>query len=87
MTVGKLSDSFSFLAIFISCWSMLGLSMFTAEQRRKEIGVRKIIGEYNIVSMMSLDIVRLSILTAVVATSIAWLAMNKWLQGFAYKLI
>jgi len=88
MTVGKLSDSFSFLAIFISCLGLLGLSMFTAEQRRKEIGIRKIIGasELNIVSMLSVDIVRLVILSAVVATPLAWLAMSKWLQSFAYKI-
>ena len=88
MTVGKLSDSFSFLAIFISCLGLLGLTMFTAEQRRKEIGVRKIIGasEIDIVTMLSKDIVKLVILSAIIATPVAWLAMSNWLQGFAYKI-
>ena len=88
MTVGKLSDSFSFLAIFISCLGLLGLTMFTAEQRRKEIGVRKIIGasEIDIVAMLSKDIVKLVILSALIATPVAWLAMNNWLQNFAYRI-
>jgi putative ABC transport system permease protein len=88
MTVGKLSDSFSFLAIFISCLGLLGLTMFTAEQRRKEIGVRKIIGasEADIVAMLSKDIVKLVIISAFIAAPIAWLAMNNWLQNFAYRI-
>ena len=88
MTVGKLSDSFSFLAIFISCLGLLGLTMFTAEQRRKEIGVRKIIGasEIDIVTMLSRDIIKLVILSAIIATPIGWLAMNNWLQNFAYRI-
>ena len=88
MTVGKLSDSFSFLAIFISCLGLLGLTMFTVEQRRKEIGVRKIIGasEVDIVAMLSKDIVRLVIISSVIATPIAWLAMSNWLQNFAYRI-
>jgi putative ABC transport system permease protein len=83
-----LSDSFSFLAIFISCLGLLGLTMFTVEQRKKEIGVRKIIGasEMDIVAMLSKDIVKLVILSAVIATPIAWLAMNNWLQNFAYRI-
>jgi ABC-type antimicrobial peptide transport system permease subunit len=62
--------------------------MFTVEQRKKEIGVRKIIGasEMDIVAMLSKDIVKLVILSAVIATPIAWLAMNNWLQNFAYRI-
>jgi putative ABC transport system permease protein len=88
LTVGKLSDSFSFLAIFISCLGLLGLSMFTAEQRRKEIGVRKVIGasEMDIVVMLSKDIIKLVVLSSVIATPVAWLAMNNWLQRYAYRI-
>jgi hypothetical protein len=88
ITVSKLSNSFSFLAIFISCLGLLGLTMFTAEQRRKEIGVRKVIGASagDIVAMLSKDIVKLVLLSAIIATPIAWLAMNNWLQNFAYKI-
>jgi len=88
ITVGKLSDSFSFLAIFISCLGLLGLAMFTAEQRRKEIGVRKVIGASvsDIVTMLSKDIIKLVVLAAIIATPLAWLAMNNWLQNYAYRI-
>jgi putative ABC transport system permease protein len=86
-TVSKLSDSFAVLAIFISCLGLLGLAMFTAEQRRKEIGVRKVIGARvgNIVAMLSKDIIKMVVLSAIIATPIAWLAMERWLQNFAYR--
>jgi len=88
LTIGRLSDCFSFLAIFISCMGLLGLTMFTAEQRRKEIGVRKVIGASvsDIVGMLSKDIIKLVALSAIIATPIAWLAMNHWLQGYAYRI-
>ena len=88
LTVNKLSDSFSFLAIFISCLGLLGLTMFTVEQRRKEIGVRKVIGASvkDIVTMISKDIIKLVVLAAIIATPISWLAMNNWLQNFAYHI-
>jgi putative ABC transport system permease protein len=88
LTIGKLSDSFSCLAIFISCLGLLGLTMFTAEQRRKEIGVRKVIGasEIDIVVMLTRDIIKLVVLSAAIATPVAWLAMNNWLQGYAYRI-
>ena len=87
-TVSDLSDSFSVLAIFISCLGLLGLTMFTAEQRKKEIGIRKIIGASagNIITMLSKDIITLVVLSAVIATPVAWLAMSRWLQNFAYHI-
>jgi len=86
-TVSRLSNVFSFLAIFISCLGLLGLTMFTAEQRTKEIGIRKVIGASvsDIVMMLSKDILQLVIISAVVATPVAWWGMNQWLQGFAYR--
>lgn len=86
-TVNKLSITFSVLAVFISCLGLLGLTMFTAEQRRKEIGVRKAIGAtaFNIVSMLSNDVVKLVLISAIVAIPIAWFAMDKWLTQFAYR--
>ncbi len=88
LTVSHLSDSFSVLAVFISCLGLLGLTMFTAEQRRKEIGIRKIIGAGagDIITMLSKDIVTLVALSAIIATPVAWLAMNRWLQNFAYHI-
>ena len=87
VTVSKLSDGFAFFAIFISCLGLLGLTMFTAEQRRKEIGVRKVIGASvtDIVTMLSTDIVKLVLLAAIIATPFTWIAMNNWLQNFAYR--
>jgi ABC-type antimicrobial peptide transport system permease subunit len=87
LTVRKLSDNFSFFAILISCLGLLGLTMFTAEQRRKEIGVRKVIGASvrDIVLMLAKDIVKLIIVAAIIATPLSWITINKWLQNFAYR--
>jgi putative ABC transport system permease protein len=87
-TVSKLADSFSILAIVISCLGLLGLTLFTAEQRKKEFGVRKVIGAsaQDIVLLLSTDVIRLVVLAAVIATPLSWLAMNKWLEGFAYRI-
>ena len=62
--------------------------MFTAEQRRKEIGVRKVIGASvsNIVTMLSKDIIKLVFISAIIATPIAWFAANNWLQNFDYRV-
>jgi putative ABC transport system permease protein len=84
--IGKLSDGFAFLAIFISCLGLLGLAMFTAEQRIKEIGIRKVLGA-NIASLfvlMSREFLVLVIIALFIASPIAWYAMSKWLQSFAY---
>jgi len=62
--------------------------MFTAEQRRKEIGVRKVIGASvaDIIGMLSKDILKLIALAAIIAMPVAWLAMRNWLQNFAYRV-
>ena len=86
-TVSKLSRYFAFLAIFISCLGLFGLVTFTAEQRIKEIGIRKVLGASvpGIVRMLSKDFLKLVLLSAVIAFPIAWWAMSKWLQDFAYR--
>jgi ABC-type antimicrobial peptide transport system permease subunit len=86
--INKLADYFSFLAIFISCLGLLGLAIFTAEQRTKEIGIRKVVGAsvYSIVGMLSKDILKLVIISSVIASPLAWFAMNKWLQNYAYRI-
>ncbi len=88
-TVGSLADCFSFLAIFISCLGLLGLTIFTAEQRRKEIGVRKVIGASvgDIVVLLSREIVRLIVLASVIAGPLAWVAMSSWLRNYAYRVV
>ncbi|HMI78647.1 MAG TPA: FtsX-like permease family protein, partial [Ferruginibacter sp.] len=79
---------FSGIAIFISCLGLFGLAAFTAERRVKEIGIRKILGAGipNIVSLLSREFVYMVLLSMVIAFPVAWLAMNKWLQNFAYKI-
>jgi putative ABC transport system permease protein len=84
--VGKLANAFAFLAIFISCLGLLGLAMFTAEQRIKEIGIRKVLGASvsSLFTLLSSEFLVLVIIALLIASPIAWYAMNKWLQGFAY---
>ncbi|WP_420148170.1 ABC transporter permease [Spirosoma sp.] len=85
---GDLFLAFSGLAIFIACLGLFGLATFTAEQRTKEIGVRKVLGASvaSIVTLLSKDFLKLVLIAIVMATPIAWYAMNQWLQSFAYKI-
>jgi hypothetical protein len=86
--IRKLSDAFSFLAIFISCLGLLGLVMFSASQRTKEIGIRKVLGAsvMGIVQLMSVDFLKLIGIAIVIACPIAWWAMSVWLNNYAYKI-
>ena len=87
-TLRKISNSFTMLAILISCLGLFGLAMFTAQQRIKEIGVRKVLGASvtGIVSMLSKDFLKLVFISILIGSPVAWWAMNKWLQDFAYKI-
>ncbi len=86
--VGKIAFIFSILAIIIACLGLFGLATYMAEQRTKEIGVRKVLGATvsNIVTMLSKDFLRLVIISSVVALPLAWWFMNKWLQDFAFRV-
>ena len=85
--VTKLSDAFAFLAIFISCLGLLGLAMFTAEQRIKEIGIRKVLGASvsSLFALLSSEFLVLVIIALFIALPVSWYAMNHWLQRFAYR--
>lgn len=84
----KIFTTFSVLAIMIACLGLLGLATYSAEQRTKEIGVRKVLGASvsDIVVMLSKDFVKLVLIAIVIASIIAWWAMNKWLEDFAYRI-
>ncbi|MFL0353091.1 ABC transporter permease [Xanthomarina sp. GH4-25] len=86
--VGKLSQIFALLAILISCLGLFGLAAYTAEQRSKEIGVRKVLGASvtGIVKLLSKDFLKLVGLSIIISIPIAWFVMRNWLQGFAYRI-
>ncbi|MGO4291673.1 FtsX-like permease family protein [Chitinophaga sp. RAB17] len=86
--VSQLCNYFAFLAIFISCLGLFGLAMFTAAQRTKEIGVRKVLGasESNIFVLLSSSFLQPVILSMALAFPLAWFAMSQWLKHFAYKI-
>jgi len=71
----------------ISCLGLFGLATFSAEQRTKEIGVRKVLGAStgNVVGLLSKDFLKLVLIAVVIASPVTWLIMNKWLQDFAYR--
>jgi ABC-type antimicrobial peptide transport system permease subunit len=86
--VSTLSKYFAGLAIVISCLGLFGLAAFTAQKRRKEIGVRKVIGAsvLNITTMLSKDFLRLILISLSIAFPVSWWVMSNWLQGFAYRI-
>ncbi len=88
LTTSKLSRYFAFLAIFISCLGLFGLVMFTAEQKTKEIGIRKVLGASvgGIVGMLSKDFLKLVLIASAIAFPVAWWLMHKWLMDFEYRV-
>ena len=86
--LGMLFNIFAVLAIFISCMGLYGLSAFMAEQRTKEIGVRKVLGAsvFNIVFLLSTNFTRLILISMAIAIPLSWFAINNWLEGFAYRI-
>ncbi|GAB3025376.1 ABC transporter permease [Spirosoma pulveris] len=85
---GRLLLTFTILAVLIACLGLFGLAALAAEARTKEIGVRKVLGAsvVSIVALLSKDFLKLVVIAIVIATPLAWYAMNQWLQGFAYKI-
>lgn len=88
MRLSHLIQLFAGLAIFVACLGLFGLASFTAEQRTKEVGVRKVLGASaaQIITLMSREFIALIILANLMAWPIAYFAMNRWLQDFAYRI-
>ena len=86
--VGELSQIFAILAILISCLGLFGLAAYTAEQRKKEIGVRKVLGASvsGIVQLLSKDFLKLVAISIIIAIPIAWYFMQDWLQNYSYRI-
>lgn len=85
--MGNIFTTFAVLAIIIACLGLFALSAFMAEQRSREIGIRKVLGASvpGITALLSFDFVKLVFVAIIIASPISWWAMNKWLQDFAYK--
>jgi putative ABC transport system permease protein len=86
--VNQLANYFAFLAIFISCLGLLGLVMFAAEQRTKEFGIRKVLGAspVTLFNLLSREFLALVLIAMVIASPLAWIAMNDWLQNYVYRI-
>jgi len=86
--VGKLISVFASLAIFLSCLGLFGLASFTADQRTKEIGIRRVLGASlsGVMVLLTKEFVRLVAVANIIAWPLAYFAMNKWLQNFAYRV-
>ena len=87
--IGSLSAIFTAFAIFISCLGLFGLTSFVAEQRTKEIGVRKVLGAtvFNVWNMLSRDFIKLVTISCFIAVPIAYYVMNGWLQDYPYRVV
>ncbi len=86
--IGTISLTFAVLAILIACLGLFGLAAFTAEQRTKEIGIRKVLGAsvLSIVGLLSKDFLKLVFIAILIASPLAWYAMSQWLKDFAYRI-
>ena len=88
MLIGKLSRIFALLAIVITCLGLFGLAAYTAERRKKEIGVRKVLGASvtGIAGLLSKEFLKLVVISSLISFPLAWLLMYNWLQNFAYRV-
>jgi len=86
--IGQLSSWFAILAIFISCLGLFGMASFVAEQRTKEIGIRKVLGAsvMNLWGLLSKEFVLLVLLSCIIAAPIAWYYLNEWLANYDYRI-
>jgi len=85
---GSILTAFTVVTILISCLGLFGLAVFSTRQRIKEIGIRKVLGAgvFNIATLISFDFIKLVLIAVVISSPLAWFAMNKWLQDFAFRV-
>ena len=88
LRLGQILNVFSAIAIVLACMGLLGLSAYSAKQRTKEIGIRKVMGATvtNVTALLTADFLKLVVVAILIASPIAWLSMNKWLGDFAYRI-
>nr|WP_321415473.1 ABC transporter permease [uncultured Allomuricauda sp.] len=86
--MGRIFNSFALFAILVACLGLFALSAFMVEQRRKEISIRRVLGApfKNIYQLLTLDFLKLIVISICIATPIGWYLMNRWLEGFAYRI-
>ncbi|MCW3116350.1 MAG: macB 17 [Chitinophagaceae bacterium] len=86
--LGKVLNLFAGIAILLACLGLFGLSSYAAQQRIKEIGIRKVLGAStgNLVMILSNDFIKLSLIAVIIATPVAWWSMSKWLEDFSYRI-
>lgn len=86
--ISRIIGSFTIISIIISCMGLFGLAAFAAQQRTKEIGIRKVLGASatGVITMLSQDFIKLILIAIIIASPLAWYAMNRWLQVFAYRI-
>lgn len=86
--LGTLSNWFGGFAIFISCLGLLGLALYTAEQRKKEISIRKVLGAstYNILTLLNKDFIKLVAIANLIAFPLAYIIINKWLSAYEFRI-
>ncbi|HMF71699.1 MAG TPA: FtsX-like permease family protein [Flavitalea sp.] len=88
ISLSRIINLFTVIAILISCLGLFGLAAFSAQQRSKEIGVRKVLGASvtSVVRLLSNEFLKLVMIAFIISAPVAWLASEKWLEGFAYKV-
>ncbi len=88
ISMSRIINAFTLVAICISCLGLFGLATFSAEQRNKEIGIRKVLGASvpGIVQLLSKDFLQLVLIAFLIALPISWWVMHEWLQGFVYRI-
>ncbi|MFI5160311.1 MAG: ABC transporter permease [Sphingobacteriales bacterium] len=88
LRLGTVMDTFSVIAIVLACLGLFGLSSYSIQQRMKEVTIRKVLGASvsNLTFVLSKNFIRLSLVAIIIALPVTWYAMNKWLQGFNYRI-